>query len=214
MQKALSLLLLLATTVVHAKPGSPRIWEDKLTQLLRKALSDFDPITIPKFDNVNIVNDHANFHVTATDILVTGASVAEVTKFNPPLPPVTNLATIDILIPRVTVTTNTYTMEGTHDGQHVEGSGEAYARIDGLTVYAHLEADSYGLVPLSMCVKPGSFYVDITVEKVEGAMEGLEDINGHLGTEIPGILEGLQDFFNSKSDDIEALVNKILCNKN
>nr|XP_027209752.1 uncharacterized protein LOC113803197 [Penaeus vannamei] len=201
---------LLTLGIALAQPLD-KILEGDLTALLQEALAPYAPATVPAITNLNIVTDHSSFLFNATNVEVAGFGLVEVTSFVPPVPLLSKHVSMSLRVPLLTALTQDYSLTGVHDGTPTEAAGTGQLKFTNFDLKVDFKADSYSLDPMSVCMQPGSFSIDLGVESIESNLEGAGEVNDDINTEGPALLEGVEAQINARSDDIEQLVNGALC---
>ncbi|XP_069166540.1 uncharacterized protein [Procambarus clarkii] len=199
--------LLVASVLPHCSYG---ILEDELTAALREFLAPYDPYTINNLTDVPVVTDHSDVLLNANVIPVTGFGEIVVTFFEPPIPLISNEVRIETTSDW-TWHTDDYTIVGTFNGGEVAYAGKADLFLEGFAINVDFTSDTYSLDPLSVCVDPGSLVIDLTVRSVDAEFEGADDINQDIDAN-PGLFVDMAEaYFNSISEEIEGIVNGLLC---
>ncbi|XP_063594736.1 uncharacterized protein LOC134771674 isoform X1 [Penaeus indicus] len=203
--------ILLALGGALAQPLADKILEGDLTTLMQEALAPYDPSTVPAITNLNIVTDHGSFLFNATNVVVAGFGLVEVTSFVPPVPLLSKHVSMSLRVPLLEALTQDYSLIGDHVGTPIDAAGTGQLKFTNFDLKVDFKADSYSLDPMSVCVQPGSFSIDLGVESIESNLEGAGEINDDINAEGPALLEGVEAQINANSDAIEQLVNGALC---
>nr|XP_045592185.1 uncharacterized protein LOC123754072 isoform X2 [Procambarus clarkii] len=202
---------LAVTLLASASPASRlRILEGELTTILQEALAPYDPLTIQSLTDVHVVTNDADVLYNAVNTAVTGLSQIVVNNFSPPIPLISKAVTIEATV-TIDAHSDDYSIAGTFQGADIAASGVSDLRLNGLDITIHFKADSYSLLPISLCVKEGSLSIKLSVVSVESALEGAGGINDEIEANGPAVLELIANKFNENSAEIETLINNALC---
>ncbi|KAG7172835.1 hypothetical protein Hamer_G022830 [Homarus americanus] len=200
--------ILLATVLVaSAHPSNVGIFEKELTEALQKFLGPRDPHIIANITGLHITTDHSSITFNAYDTEMSGFANVVVTFFEPPIPLITKIVKMNVMMDMVKFHTDDYSLSGTFNGEPTNSAGMGDMIFNKFGMNLVLKAESYKLEPVKLCVQEGSLTVDLTVESIDGA----DDINADIDANGPTLMEGVQVFVNENADVIVAVINGALC---
>ncbi|XP_071541561.1 uncharacterized protein [Panulirus ornatus] len=199
-----------AALLVAAHPAE-RILEHDLTVILQEALAPYDPTVIDAVSDLNVVTDHSSFTFNANSVETSGFSKLEVTNFVPPIPYVSHSVAMTLSIPRLAFHTLDYTLVGTHNGQAVTHAGAGDVTMNVFGVQVKFKTESFSLDPISVCVEHGTLTMDLSVDTIDAALEGADEINSDIIADGPALLEGVEQTLNANADNIVNQINNALC---
>ncbi|XP_069162046.1 uncharacterized protein [Procambarus clarkii] len=202
---------LAVTLLASASPASRlRILEPELTVILQDALAPYDPLTIESLTDLHVVTSDADVLYNAVNTAVTGLSEIVVNNFSPPIPLISKAVKIETTV-TIDAHSDDYSIAGTFQGADIAASGVSDLRFNGLDIIIHLKADSYTLLPFSLCVQEGSLSIELSVASIDSALEGAGGINDEIEANGPVVLELVANLFNENSAEIETILNNALC---
>ncbi|XP_064080110.1 uncharacterized protein LOC135197085 [Macrobrachium nipponense] len=187
----------------------PNLFEQVITDELRKLLTPYDPYTFPTIPNLNITHDDTSLLFNFVEDTFTGFSGVECTQFSPPI--FTKQVVLTLNEERVDMHASNYQVEGLLNGQPLSATGVADLVAHNLGVSFKFQADSYTLSPLSLCVAAGSLNLDFRVESLNSNFENAEELNHEIDSRGPELIEILQDYVMLYAEDIVTFLNSHLC---
>ncbi|XP_076052712.1 uncharacterized protein LOC143032138 [Oratosquilla oratoria] len=204
------IIVTLAVSAAWAKPG--RIFEDMATSQLQDFLRPFDPFTVSEISDAHIATDHTDVMLSATDVVLTGLSLIEVTELQLALPGLSKKVKVAVKIPELDVRTDNFHINGVHDYNFIDGSGSGYVTFRGVTGGVSFDTDKVGLSPIKLCISPGSMVFSLENTSIEGHLDGLDLLNAHISDEVAHVVADFLDKLNAETEMIEDLMNVFFCN--
>ncbi|XP_068250510.1 uncharacterized protein [Palaemon carinicauda] len=205
------IFLSLGAFMATASPTPVGLFEAEITKALQAVFSVLDPIRVPSVTDLHITTDHSSIFFSATDASITGLSSIACTKFTPPI--LTKRTVMAIKLGDLKGNTPSYTMTGEFEGASYEAAGVGEISISGLAFTTEFKTESYGMSPVSICIRPNTLELTLSADEILANFEGADEINQDIMEHAPALLKQIEDQMNAVAPVIESGLNAVLCRK-
>ncbi|XP_069166297.1 uncharacterized protein [Procambarus clarkii] len=185
--------------------------ENSLTSVLQSELKKFHQFIIPIVTGVHINTPVTSVIVSAWNTSVLGYDDAYITHFLPPIPLISNVVELELVIESLYLSSDAYNLYGTHKGKKIVARGVGEILMENFSVKVSFKTQSYNLLPVSLCILQESLLIDLSIDKLFVRFEGADLINDDIGINGRSVVAGFEEELNKNARLLENNINKATC---